>query len=379
MAEFEAAPELIELGLTPFFAQQFAARFGDFNGDGQLLAGRVATERRGEYYVKTAAGTLRAALTGRLVHDLEADERPAVGDWVLMVPAEPLGRVVSVLERQNLLRRREVGTSSRAQTLAANVDVGFVVAALSADDAAVRTAHHALNPRRIERYLRLLHESQVPGVVVVNKSDLHPDADALLQTLREELKDAEVVLVSARTGAGVSALRERIDGHFTAVLLGSSGVGKSSLANQLLGEERLRTGAVREEDARGRHTTREREFVVLPGGGILIDTPGMRELALFAEGESELESSGFSEIDQIAERCRFRDCTHATEPGCAVQAALADGTLSPERVAHERALERELANQRERADARLRQERQKKSRSLAKALRSRIKDKSRGG
>lgn len=379
MAEFEASPELIELGLTPFFAQQFAQRFTHFSGDGQLLAGRIATERRGEYYVKTSAGTLRAALTGKLVHDLEANERPAVGDWVLMLPAEPLGRVVGVLERQSLLRRREAGTTSRGQTLAANVDVGFVVAALSTEEASVHTARRALNPRRIERYLRLLHESQIAGVVVVNKSDLHPDPDALLQELREDLPDADVLLVSAQTGAGVPALRARIEGNSTAVLLGSSGVGKSSLANQLLGEERLRTGAVREDDARGRHTTREREFVLLPGGGILIDTPGMRELALFAEGESELESSGFSEIDAIAERCRFRDCTHASEPGCAVQAALADGTLSPERVAHERALEQELAHQRERADARLRQERQKKSRSLAKALRQRVKDKSRGG
>ena len=378
MAEFEAEA-VRELGLTPFFAQQFITIFGEFTSEGRLLAGRVSTERRGEYYVSTAEGTLRAALTGRLVHELSAEARPAVGDWVAMVPAEPLGRVVAVLERQNILRRREVGTSSRGQALAANVDVGFVVAALSNDDVSIHAARHALNPRRIERYLRLLHECQIPGVVVVNKSDLHPDAEALSQTLREELPNADIILVSARTGAGVPPLRERIGSHSTAVLLGSSGVGKSSLANQLLGEERLRTGSVREDDARGRHTTRERQFVLLPGGGILIDTPGMRELALFADGESELDSSGFSEIDALAPNCRFRDCTHASEPGCAVQQALRDGTLSPERVAHERALELELENQRERADARLRQERQKKSRSATKALRTRVKEKSRGG
>lgn len=379
MADFEIAPELLELGLTPFFAQRFGTLFSEFAAEGPLLAGRVSTERRGEYHVSTATGTRRAALTGRLVHELSADDRPAVGDWVAMVPAEPLGRVVGVLERQNLLRRREVGSSSRSQTLAANVDVGFVVAALTSDDVSVHAARHALNPRRIERYLRLLHECQIPGVVVVNKSDLHLDSEALLQALREELPNAEVLLVSARTGTGLSELHARLGDRSTAVLLGSSGVGKSSLANQLLGEDRLRTGSVREDDARGRHTTRERELVVLPSGGILIDTPGMRELALFAEGESASDSSGFSEIDELAQRCRFRDCTHASEPGCAVQQALRDGTLTSERVEHEKALERELAHQRERADARLRQEQQKKSRMLSRALRQRVKQKSGDG
>jgi ribosome biogenesis GTPase len=378
MAEFEPSPELLELGLTAFFAQQFVAVFQAFAAEGSLLAGRISTERRGEYYVSTAQGTRRAALTGRLVHELSADERPAVGDWVAIVPSEPLGRVVSVLERSNILRRREVGSSSRGQALAANVDVGFVVAALSTEGVSIHAARHALNPRRIERYLRLLHECHIPGVVVVNKSDLQSDAEALLQTLREELPNVEVILVSARTGTGVAELQQRIGSRSTAVFLGSSGVGKSSLANQLLGEDRLRTGSVREDDARGRHTTRERELVVSPGGGILIDTPGMRELALFAEGESESTTSGFSEIDDLAPGCRFRDCTHESEPGCAVQQALRDGTLTKERVEHEKALERELAQQRERADVRLRQERQKKSRSLSRALRTRVKQKSGG-
>jgi ribosome biogenesis GTPase / thiamine phosphate phosphatase len=367
--------ELETLGLTPFFRQQLLARFAEWENTPLPHAGRIVCERRGEYDVQTAERALRATLSGRLSHELASDARPAVGDWVLVEPAEPVGRIHDVLERQSVLRRLDVGGSSRAQTLAANVDSCFVVCALSPDSADRHVARRALNPRRIERYLAVARDAHVPALVVVNKADLASEPERWLEGLARELSGVETLLVSAESGRGLEALREQVPRMNTAVLLGSSGVGKSSLMNRLLERPVLRTGSVRDDDARGRHTTTERELHALPDGGMLIDTPGMRELGLWVESDADAEATGFADVDELAAGCRFGDCNHRNEPGCAVRAALDDGTLSAARLEHARKLERERLFQRSRGDARLRREANQKQRAISRFARARTKAK----
>lgn len=361
------SPELIRLGLSPFFMQQLHA----LEGEGQV--GRVACERRGEYEVMTSTGVRRASLSGRLEHRLGDDDRPTVGDWVVVEPSEPVGRVVEVLERQSVLRRAVVDGTSRAQNLAANVDVCCVVAALSDGDA--HTRRRALNTRRIERYLATAQGSNIPGLVLINKADVvsAEEAEEALQALSS--LHVRVLLVSARTGQGLSELRAELPAGTSAVLLGSSGVGKSTLVNALLGEERQRTSAERADDSRGRHTTTERQLLELSSGALLIDTPGMRELALWADSDTEL--GGFDDIERLAEDCQFRDCRHQSEPGCAVLAAIEAGTLASERLQHARKLEKERLFQQARVDVRLRSEQAARQKTLSRAVRVQLKNKGR--
>jgi ribosome biogenesis GTPase / thiamine phosphate phosphatase len=356
-------PELRELGLSPFFFQQLHA----FS---EGVVGRVACERRGQYEVITARGTERASLSGRLEHALGDDERPTVGDWVVLEPAEPVGRVQHVLERQSVLRRAGVDGTSRAQNLAANVDLCCVVAALSDGDA--HTRRRALNPRRIERYLLTALSSRIPALVLVNKADVVSESEARDALQQLAPLRARVLLVSARSGLGLAELSAELLPSSSAVLLGSSGVGKSTLVNVLLGDERQRTSAERSDDSRGRHTTTERQLLRLASGALLIDTPGMRELGLWADDETDTDDA-FDDIAELAAACRFRDCRHESEPGCAVQAALHDGTLSAERLEHARKLERELAHQRSRVDVRLRQAQEERRKSISRANRARQK------
>lgn len=379
MFEFHA-PELIELGLTPFFLQQLhALAEGDDATLAECVVGRIACERRGEYEVLTASGARRASLSGRLEHELSHDERPSVGDWVVLAPAEPVGRVQRVLERQSVLRRVEVFGSSRAQTLAANVDLCCIVAALTALDTSAHAQRRALNPRRLERYLRMARASQVPALVLVNKADVLPAelAEERVRDLKDELHGARVLLVSAQTGLGLQPLLQELPAGTSAVLLGSSGVGKSTLVNALLGEQAQRIGAERADDTRGRHTTTERQLLRLSSGALLMDTPGMRELALWADADTDVSSSGFEEIDALAGACHFRDCRHEGEPGCAVAAAVEGGSLSRERLEHAHKLARELRYQQARVDVRLRSEQQQRRKVIARAARERMREKGR--
>lgn len=380
MSLSDVSPALEALGLSHFYRSQL----GVLNAELRELAARwvvarIVCERRGEYELLSERGPLRASLSGRLEHELGEQGRPCVGDWALVEPAEPVGRVQWVLERHSLLRRRSVDGSSRAQTLAANVDLCCVVCALTPDDSDLHTERRALNARRIERYLRAAHDSRIPALVLINKADLaSPErAAARMEELVRALPGTKIELVSAQTEQGLSSLRSQLNDGCTAVVLGSSGVGKSTLVNRLLGRELQRTGEARDHDARGRHTTTERELLLLPGGGILIDTPGMRELSLWADADTDVSLSGFEDIDELAAGCRFRDCQHQGEPSCAVRAAIESGSLAPERLEHVHKLARELLHQQARVDVRVRAAERNRWKAVTRATRAHMKDKGR--
>ena len=338
----------------------FAHAFEPYNEEG-LVPARVAVQHRGAYVLLAEQGELRAELTGRLTHEAEPGELPAVGDWVTArVRDEASASIHAVLPRRTAFSRKATsGPSDRTeeQILAANVDTVFLVSALGPE----------LNPRRLERYLATAWESGAEPVIVLTKLDLHADAAAALTAVEGIAFGVPVHAVSGVTGEGTEALSPYLRAGRTVALLGSSGVGKSTLVNRLCGRDVLATRDVR-ADGRGRHTTTHRELVGLPGGGLLLDTPGMRELQLW-DASDGLEGA-FADVASLAAACRFTDCAHETEPGCAVRAALADGSLAPERFESWRKLERELRALEIRQDARLRSEARKERRRFARAQRT---------
>ncbi len=280
-----------------------------------------------------------------------SSELPVVGDWVALDPAGDVPTIESVLPRRTKLSRRAAhdpgADVAREQVVAANVDVVLVTASL-ADE---------LSPRLLERYLTLAWESGAKPAILLLKADLERDPERVAEDLAEVAGEVPVVVVSTRAAIGLDRVRALLGPGTTGALIGPSGVGKSTLVNTLVGEDVLETGALA-EDGSGRHTTTRRQLVLLPGGGIVVDNPGIRELHLWLADEGLDEA--FADIVELASRCRFADCRHETEPGCAVQAALASGELSPERWASYRELQRELAEleerlaRRERARARRR-------------------------
>jgi ribosome biogenesis GTPase len=288
------------------------------------LPGRVAVQHRGEYVVLTELGELRARLPGRLLHSGVA---AAVGDWVALEEST----IVRVLPRRTALVRQAAGRETQAQVLAANVDVAFVVTSLGPD----------LEPRRLERYLTLVWESGATPVIVLTKADLHPDAAEQALAVEAVAIGVPVHVVSAVTGEGCDELEQYLQPGATVVLLGSSGVGKSTLVNRFAGVEVLRTQPVREDDGKGRHTTTHRELILLPRGGVLIDTPGLRELQLWETSDTAF-GDAFADVEELAADCRFADCGHLHEPGCAVLAAVDDGRLPLDRLRSWRKLQREL-------------------------------------
>jgi ribosome biogenesis GTPase len=323
---------------------------------------RVVAEDRGSYQVVGAAGELRAVASGRFRHEAvnDASAFPAVGDWVA-IEAGSSGETIihAILPRRSALMRQASGKRTEAQVVGANLDVVFVVASLNAD----------LNVRRLERYVTAAWESGAEPVVLLSKADLGGDVDGVLLAVGRVAAGAKVVIVSSFDGRGVDEVRAQIEAGRTVAFVGSSGVGKSTLLNRLAGEERALVREIREDDGRGRHTTTRRQLHLLPEGGLVLDTPGMRELSLW-DGDG-LDQS-FTDVDEIVALCRFGNCSHNGEPGCAIAAAMADGSLAIDRHESWRKLKRETAHHARRVDALAREEERRKWKAISKSVGKRM-------
>jgi ribosome biogenesis GTPase len=332
----------------------WSARFTS-HAEAGCLPGRVSVEHRGLYHYHGPHGEGVASVSGRLRHfAVGRADFPTVGDWVALRVAPDGGSAVieAVLPRTNKLSRKSAGESGEEQLLAANLDFLFLVTSLNLD----------LNPGRLERFLAAAALPACQPVLLLTKSDLCDSAATAAANLRARLGDVPIHAVSALTGDGLDALAPYLSGARTAAMLGSSGVGKSTLLNRLIGRDRQEVNPVRADDDRGRHTTTRRELVALPSGGLLIDSPGIRELQLWAEGSDV--GAAFDDIARLAADCPFTDCSHVHEPRCAVLLALAEGRLAQARYDSFLKLRRELAYEESRTDVRAARERKQEERRI---------------
>jgi len=328
--------------------------------ENSAVPGRVVAEHRERYSVSTGDSEVSAVLAGRLRHDVaEREDLPAVGDWIGVSPESGDGTAIVrfVVPRRSAFVRKSAGTVTEAQVVAANVDVALIATALPGD----------LSSRRLERYLTLAWESGAMPVVLLTKSDLSDDVSAAMDQAGLAAPGVDIIAVSAVSGDGVDALATKLEPGRTAVLLGSSGVGKSTLVNRLIGTAQQRTAPIA-STGKGRHTTTHRELVRLANGALLIDTPGMRELQLWTAGDGL--GSTFADVEAFAANCRFRDCVHNQEPGCAVRDAIASGELASERLEHWHHLRRELAFLERKQDERVNAEYSARIRSLMRGVRA---------
>lgn len=311
----------------------FRDRFAPFGEQG-LTAGRVVSEVGPLFKVVGDHGERTAEVSGRLRHRADAkSDLPAVGDWVALRAdwGAPKASILAVLPRRTAFTRKAAGRDAEAQVVAANIDTIFVVVGLDLD----------FNVRRVERAVMLARESGAEPVIVLAKADLCTDVPTRLDEVTRVAPSVSIVAVSAKAGLGIESLTPWLVPGKTVVLIGSSGVGKSTLVNKLLGEERQSTKQVREHDHRGKHTTTRRELILLPSGALLIDTPGIRELGLW--GGEEALGEAFSDIEELASGCGFGDCTHVSEPRCRVREAIETGSLDPDRFASYQKLRSELS------------------------------------
>ncbi|HYE77025.1 MAG TPA: ribosome small subunit-dependent GTPase A [bacterium] len=327
-----------------------------------LQPGRVTLVQKGAWRVATAEGEGPAEVAGKLLYAAGgAADLPSVGDWVAVAGnlAGGLYVIQQVLPRTSKFSRKVAGTRVEEQVVAANIDTVFLVTALDGD----------FNLRRIERYLQVAWASGAEPVVLLTKADVAPDLAGQVAAVAGVAMGARVLAISVHTGDGLGAFSDQLQPGRTYALLGSSGVGKSTLLNHLLGQSVQKTQEVRADDSRGRHTTTHRELFVLPNGALLIDTPGMRELQLWASGEDSGDLAAFPDIAALAEGCRYADCSHAAEPGCTVQGALESGELDPDRWESYCKLKRELEFIERKADKGLEAAQKAKWKAIHKSMR----------
>ena len=311
----------------------FKAGFEPF--EGEFVPARISGRQANLYTALAECGELRGKVSGKLRYECaNGASFPAVGDWVAIKANAETGQMTihALLPRKTKFERADYNNGAYVgdQIVSANIDVIFVVAALDQE----------VNENRIVRYLAQGSASGAEAVLVLNKADLCKDTGTAMETARKAARDTEIVMASAVTGAGIQEIAAHLKPGITGSLVGPSGSGKSSLINALLGEDRLRVGGVRKGDYKGRHTTTWREMVMLPGGGMLIDNPGMRSIGI--TGDEGLVAAAFDDVEALIKQCKFSDCQHRTEPGCAIKAAIADGHLAEERFENYKRLQREI-------------------------------------
>jgi ribosome biogenesis GTPase / thiamine phosphate phosphatase len=352
----EFAARLVELGWNSFFESHFEEL-----AQSAFTPARVVEELKGMYRVRTARAEYLSEASGKLQHHaITRDGMPAVGDWVAIVarPEEGRARIEHILPRRTKLVRKIAGREMSEQIVATNLDLVFVVSALNRE----------FNLRRIERYLTIVWDSGAQPVVLLNKADLCPDAAARANEVERIALGNPVHLLSAVEKTGLEAVREYVPRGITAAFVGSSGVGKSTIINGLAATV-LRVQPVREQDDRGQHTTTSRQMIFLSGGGILIDTPGMRELQLWNHDEGAVLA--FDDIAKLSQSCKFRDCGHHGEPGCSVESAIQQGELTSERLENYRKLLAELSFQERRVNPAVARQVKEKWKKIHKAMRQR--------
>jgi ribosome biogenesis GTPase len=350
--------DLKDLGWDDGWSKAFAP----FAADG-LVPARVAIEFNYIYRVFAASGELQVQHSGKLRH--EAETLSAVGDWVAVRPSagEETGTIEAILPRRSKFSRKVAGELTEEQIVAANIDTVFLVMGLDGD----------YNPRRLERYLLLAYESGASPVVILNKSDVAEHLAEDMDEIQAQTVGIPVHAISAKEQSGVDVVTGYLGHGKTGALLGSSGVGKSTIVNALLGEEKFKTREVREHDSRGRHTTRHRNLILLPDRrGLLIDTPGMRELQLWSQGEGARDT--FDDILELAAGCHFTDCSHREEPRCAVKQAIEEGTLAAGRLEGFLKLQDEWKSLEARKDARAQIDAKRRWKPIARSMKKFYKD-----
>lgn len=352
-SESDETPSLASLGWNNFFQQQLI-------GVEDPLPARVIRQDLGRYQLISELGLFTGILPGKARLNKNKAERPTVGDWVLVSRQEHGEEVIidHLLERNTKFSRKEAGEKFSEQVVAANIDVVFVVTGLDEN----------FNPKRIERYLLLCQTSGAMPVVILNKADLCTDIDDKVDQVKAVASHAPIHVVSALSTNDIEPLHQYVSNGMTVAVMGSSGVGKSTLINALLGYDHFKTGAVRDTDSKGRHTTTHRELCPIPSGGMIIDTPGMRELQVWSDEQHLAET--FDDIEDLTRHCKFSDCQHQSEPGCAVQEAIRSDALNEERWQSYQKYLRELAFLNEQQDINAKLQRKAGYRKLSKMIRN---------